>query len=333
MMRALLALTAMTASSAVAQDYPEFDVGWLLFGDLYHVPSHHLDEGEGATGAVIRRGYLTFNAQFSEAWEGRLRFELNQSGEFETYDFEVDVKDLYVARQLGRQELMIGLSPTVTFALIEDIWGLRYLMRTPMDLQGVASRDTGLKLGGPLNRSGSLNYSVMVGTGIEFGAEAGDGRKFMGSLSWQPADGYVIEGYVDYEDLAGRTDRSTVQFFAGHFSEALRWGLQYSYQDRQDDPTLALASGFIVRPMTSKWDAIGRIDRIIEPSPKGDNISYIPFDPSAPATMFLGGFEYRASEHFAVIPNAIVTSYDRNDEGIRPNTDVQLRLTFFLDFE
>ena len=102
---------------------------------------------------------------------------------------------------------------------------------------------------------------------------------------------------------------------------------------RQDDPTLALASGFIVRPMSSKWDAIGRIDRIIEPSPKGDNISYIPFDPSAPATMFLGGFEYRASEHFAVIPNAIVTSYDRNDEGIRPNTDVQLRLTFFLNFE
>jgi hypothetical protein len=332
-MKPAIALFLAFAAPAIAEEYPEFEVGWLMFGDLYHVPSHHLDEGEGATAAVIRRGYLTFDAQFNEAWEGRLRFELNQSGEFETYDFEVDVKDLYVARQLGQQELMIGLSPTVTYALIEGIWGLRYLMRTPMDLQGVASRDTGVKLGGPLNSSGSLNYSVMIGTGIEFGAEAGDGRKTMASLSWQPAEGYFLEWYVDYEKLVGRTDRSTLQFFAGHSSDALRWGLQYSYQDRQDDPTLALASGFIVRPVSPKWNAIGRIDRIMEPSPEGDNISYIPFDPSAPATMFLAGFEYRAAEHFMIVPNGIVTTYDRDDEGIRPNTDVQLRLTFFLDFE
>ncbi len=39
-----------------------FRVGGLLFGDLYHVVSHHTDEGDGATGAVLRHGYLTFDA-------------------------------------------------------------------------------------------------------------------------------------------------------------------------------------------------------------------------------------------------------------------------------
>ena len=78
---------------------------------------------------------------------------------------------------------------------------------------------------------------------------------------------------------------------------------------------------------------IGRVDRILEPSPKGDNISYIPFDPSARATMFLAGLEYRFNEKFRLTPNLILTIYDRNDEGERPNDDLHLRLTFFLDLE
>ena len=71
----------------------------------------------------------------------------------------------------------------------------------------------------------------------------------------------------------------------------------------------------------------------MEPSPKGDNISYIPFDPTSRATMFLAGWEYRLSDHFRVTPNTIVISYDRNDDNVRPETDFFLRLTLFADFE
>ena len=53
---------------AVAGDdkLPSLSVGGLLFGDLYYVPTHHTDEGDGAAGAVLRRGYLTFDTDFSE---------------------------------------------------------------------------------------------------------------------------------------------------------------------------------------------------------------------------------------------------------------------------
>ena len=78
---------------------------------------------------------------------------------------------------------------------------------------------------------------------------------------------------------------------------------------------------------------VGRIDRLIQPSPRGDNISYLPFDPSAPATMFIGGLEFQASPHVFITPNTVLTWYDRNDEGIRPNTDFHLRLTLLINFE
>jgi hypothetical protein len=229
--------------------------------------------------------------------------------------------------------VIFGLSPPPTFDLIEEIWGLRYLVRTPMDLQGVASRDTGVAAKGPLNDGGTLSYRAMVGAGLEFGNESGDGRKWMGALAWTPSPRWTFDLYLDFEKLAGPRDRTTFQVFVAYQTDPLRWGFQYSNQDRQEDPRLELASAFVVRKVGEKTSLIGRVDRIIEPSPAGDNISYLPFDPSAPATMFLGGVEFRLSKHLLMTPNTVITYYDRNDEGVRPRTDFHLRLTFFLDLE
>ncbi len=330
---ALATILPVAPASADDDSWPWLSAGGLLFGDLYHVPQHHLDSGDDATGLVLRRGYLTFDADFGERWDGRLRFELNQSGEFETYDLELDVKDLWLSVALGRQELVAGLAPTPTFGVIEAQWGKRYLMRTPMDLQGVASRDTGLSLTGPLDSEGRLSYHAMVGTGIEFGADGSDGRKWMLALDWAPSDRWLGEIYVDVEQLAGATDRTTVQGFLSYRADDWRWGVQYSDQDREDDPPLRLASSYWIRSLREGLEFIGRVDRIFEPSPKGDNISYIPFDPTAPATLYLAGLEFAVNRHLSVTPNLVVVDYDRDASGLAPKTDVYLRLTAFVNFE
>lgn len=323
----------MLPPGAGAEGYPDFRAGGLLFGDLYHVPSHHSEAGDGATGLVLRRGYLTFNADFSDDWFGRLRFEVNQSGEFETYSFEAKTKDLYLGRRFGRHKVLLGLSSTPTFDVIEAAWGLRYLARTPMDLQGVASRDTGLAVQGPINASGSLRYRFMYGAPVEFGGDSNDRERWMGALGWQPAEGWTIDLYADYEALDGPRDRSTRQLFLAYQGERLRWGLQYSNQDRQDDPPLELASAFFVRQVTEAVSLVGRVDRLLEPSPKGDGISYLPMDPSARATTMFAGVEFEVRPHLVLTPNVVCTRYDRNDQGVRPDTDLHLRLTLFIDFE
>jgi hypothetical protein len=334
MRRISFIVLAMMAAPGVA--WPDdqqsgFEIGGLLFGDLYHIPSHHRPEGDGATGAALRRGYLTFDAASDSGWFGRLRFEVNQSGEFETYDFEADFKDFYVGYGLEQHEITLGLQPTPTFDVIESLWGLRYLMRTPADLQGVPSRDTGVSLKGQINSEWS--YRVMLGAGLDFGAESGDGHSAMGAVNWKLDDRWMLDFYLDRERRPGSTDTTTAQVFAGYQGEGIRFGAQYIYRDRETNAPGELASVFLVRNGGRGSSLIGRIDRIMEPSPKGDNISYIPFDPRSRATMLLAGFEYAASEHLRITPNTVVISYDRNDEGIRPETDVFLRLTLFFDFE
>ncbi len=128
---ALLCCLAQSAAADPAPSYPEFDLGGLVFGDAYYVPSHHLPEGDGAAGLVMRRFYLTLDVKFSDRWFGRVRWEQNQSGKFETYTFDGDWKDLYLGVDLGRHRVIAGLTGTPTFDLVEKIWGARYLMRTP----------------------------------------------------------------------------------------------------------------------------------------------------------------------------------------------------------
>jgi hypothetical protein len=321
------------ASAATAAGAPALDVGGLLFGDLYYVPSHHLASGDGAAGAVLRRAYLTFDADFDAAWFGRLRFEWNQSGEFETYSIDGQTKDLYLGRRLGPHRALLGLSPTPTFDLVESIWGLRYVERTPLDLQGVPSRDTGLAAAGPLNAADTLRYRGMYAAPVDFGSDGDHHERWMGAITWLPAAGWTVDAYADYQALDGPHDRSTWQVFVARQSEGRRWGILYANQDRQADPSLELVSAFVVRDLGPRHAWFLRADRLIEPSPRGDGIAYLPMDPSAPATMFFGGVEFRLSETFRLTPDVVLTRYDHNDAGVRPRADLHLRLTLFLDFE
>jgi hypothetical protein len=150
----------------------------------------------------VRRAYLTFNATLGEKTFGRLRFETNQSGEFETYTYKTQVKDLYLGWNLGRQRP--GCRP--------DLHGTYDSYRTDLGLsppgphthgpQGVPSRDTGLSLSGPLGGSGSFSYRAMVGAGLYSRRLLGQ-REMDGAVTWSPAPGWTVDLYADYEDLRG----------------------------------------------------------------------------------------------------------------------------------
>ena len=47
--------SCLVAPSLSADNCPGVDFGGFFFGDLYHVPSHHTDEADGASGLVLRR--------------------------------------------------------------------------------------------------------------------------------------------------------------------------------------------------------------------------------------------------------------------------------------
>ena len=328
----ILLLLVFSFNLAFSQEESNFSykLKGLVFGDAYYVESHHIPENNDIVGAVMRRAYFTFDTKFAKNWYTRLRFEVNQSGEYQTYDFEVDVKDLLIGYKFEKHKIVLGLSPTKTFDVIEGIWGLRYLARTPMDMQGSPSREWGLAVDGNIISEIGLKYRTMISHAVELGGETGDGFRMQGAISWQPNKVWTVDFFTDYEQVEGESNRNTYQIFVGYEKEKIRWGAQYSNQTRQDDPGLELFSAFVVGNFYKKISAIARVDRIMKPSPRGNNIAYIPFDPNSKATFLIGGFEFPLGKYFTLTPNIIHIIYDENDMGVKPQSDLTYRMTVYF---
>lgn len=337
----LLWVVAMaTVSMANAEDRgdtvtPGFDlpfkVHFLAFGDVYHVKSHHLPHADGTNDLWFRRLYLTFDKKFNDALAARLRFEGNQDGDFINDDLTAKFKDVYLRWSVGRHQVFFGLSPTPVQDLTERVWGYRHLEKTPLDLQGLPARGNGIAAHGSLTGGDKLKYRLMLDSGADFGTETGEGQKLQTAITWGGDRGWLVDVYGDHQRLSGETDRTTFQVFTAYRTRRGRVALQYAYQDRQDDPRLELASTFGVVELTPKIVLVGRVDRLLAPSPKGNDIDYLPFSPRSKATLLIAATELRFNEIFSLMPNVETIFYDHpTDGGPRPEDDLLLRLTFYV---
>jgi len=216
---------------------------------------------------------------------------------------------------------------------MEAFWGKRYLVRTAPDIQGIAARDVGLKAMGPLPFADGMSYRIMHGFKETWEADKNPFNKTMGAVTWRGPTGFLIDAYMDYESRPGPYDRSTWQFLAGKKTKQYTLGFEYTNQDRGEDPDLELATVMAVVKLSGAWSAMGQLHRLFKPSVKGNDIAYIPFDPTAKATNVVAGLEYRFNDHFVLSPNIVWTHYSVNESGVRPDDDVHVRLTFYVNFE
>lgn len=309
-------------------------ISGYVFGDYYYVVSNHDEDLEGSNGFWLRRIYLGYDRNLSEAFSTRLRLEMNSAGDFATNEkLTPVVKDAYLRWKHNEHSVYLGISSSPIWGLIEDFWGYRAVEKTPLDLQRFgSSRDFGVAVKGKLDSGKRVSYHVMFGNGSSNGSENNDGKKVMLSLSTKASSGLLVEGYVDFEDRPGDANRYTLQGFAGYESDDFRLGVQFAHQNRQttgDDVTLQLGSVFAVAKLSEKTWGYARIDRQFDANPEGARIEYIPFDATAKSTFLLAGIDYAATSNVHFMPNIEAIVYSG---GTEPDSDVIPRFTFYYSF-
>jgi hypothetical protein len=323
--RVLISLVLLWTWTAAAQEKP-VTIGGHAFLDAYAVVSHHDESIEGASGFWLRRAYVFFDKAFSESVSVRLAFEANSPGDFKTSaNIEPFLKDVWVRwKQSPRLELVAGMSPTPLYPTVERVWGYRAVERTPLDLQRMgSSRDLGVAA---LGRLGRVQYHVMAGNGSGTGAETNEGKRIGGSVLIPLTATTLVEFSGDREDRAGDDDRSTAQVFAAVQRERFRAGVQYAHQSRAAS-NIDVLSAFGVVYLRTNVSVLARVDRLFDPNPEGDRISYLPFAPDSESTLVIAGVDWKVHKNVSVIPNVQMIRYD---SGI--DSDIHSRLTLALTF-
>jgi len=331
----LIALVVIT-SSLFAQDNGK--ISGYMFGDYYYVTSNHDKDIENANGFWMRRIYVTYDRSMNEQFSMRFRLEMNSQGDFSSKDkLTPVVKDAYLKWKKGRHSIILGISGTPTWGVIEKLWGYRPVEKTALDLAKFgSSRDFGVALKGPLDADKKVNYHLMFSNGSSNGSENNDGKKVALALLAKVGNGFLVQGYADFEERPGDTNRYTLQGFVGYKGTTSRFGVQFAHQNRQvaggDDLTLQIGSLFGAAKLSDKVWGFARIDRAFDPNPDGATISYIPFDKTAKSTFLVAGIEYSPAEDVHLMPNVEAIVYGDNAAGGSPDSDLIPRFTFYYTF-
>ena len=325
-------LFAMLLGAQVAwSQSPKFS--GYMFGDYYYVAASHNPDLEERNGFWFRRIYFTFDQEIAEGWAVRLRTEMAQPGDFSSGSKMTPVvKDAYVKWSNGRHTVVLGISPTPTWERLEKAWGYRAVEKTALDLYKFgSSRDFGLAARGKLDADGRVQYHVMVANGAGNGAETNKGKKVLASLAFSPVKAFTVEGYADYEDRPGRTNRTTLQGAAWYSRKEGRLGVQYAHQIQQKagggEDTFDVFSVFGAVRLSPDVNAFARFDRQFQPNPKAESIAYVPFAADAEANFIVAGLDYALTDKVHVMPNVEVVTYSEA-VGATPDGDVLARFTF-----
>ncbi len=337
--RVLVTGFGMLALACGASQAGEGKFSGAVFGDIYWVAADHDSAIEDLNGLWLRRINLTHDYKFDDEFSSRVRLEAQTPGDFESDEIMlVFIKDAWVKWTTGNQNVLLGLSPTPTWSLVEEMWGLRFIEKVPTELQRLgASRDMGLAAEGSFDSGKKFGYHAMVGNGNAQVGEQDAKKKGYLALRFRPNESWAFEVYGDYEDRVDSGDRQTYHGFAGYKTPKLRAGAEYIHQLRKEvglDIELAIASAYVEVAVTDKAWVFGRVDRNFDPNPEGNRIAYIPFDPTASNTFVVAGLDYWVRETVGFSPNVEVVVYDDPEiAGLpKPDTDVIPRFTFHFTF-
>jgi len=315
-----------------------------MIGDYYWVAAHHDSDKEGKNGFWFRRIYFTYDQDLNDVFSVRLRYEMSSDGKYgdNANKHTPYIKDAHLKWKYNKNhQLIVGISPTPTWGVLEKFWDYRSVEKTLLDIQKwSSSRDFGLALTGSLMDGGKMKYHFMVANGSGEKNEINDGKKIFGAVSYHFSKTFFVQVYADHNDNTGNSSYSgwtTLQGFAGYENGPFKLGLQAARQIRkpygEDDLTLDAASVFTVFKLSKQTKLFARIDRQFNANPEGEKISYLPFANNVSSTLFIAGLDYSPAKGVHFMPNIELITYGESSSGVTPDTDIVQRVTFFYIFK
>jgi hypothetical protein len=346
------------SAEASTPSYPSNKFSGLMFGDYYWYYDRHQDgisisdptRVEGQHGLWFRRIYFTYDFTYNERLTTRFRLEANSNGEFTGGDLTPYVKDAHLKwAYTGKQELTLGIHPTLTFDWFDGFWGLRHIEKTSADLYRLdSSRDFGFTFDGPTPIDG-LSYAVQFGNESGNGSETQEGKIIRAEGLYERGSSLALEGFYSFGTRPDDEHRQTAQGIVGYRASAARVGGQYLWQQRRSGlasvphQTIAVWSGFGVWEfLPKKANLFLRADRVeghladLETGlPGAEGIDYWLLSSQSPFTTWIVGGEWYLHPAVRLSPNLEMVRYtDEPDPVNNPGRrqDAQVRFTFFWTF-
>ncbi|MCI0329915.1 MAG: hypothetical protein L0196_03040 [candidate division Zixibacteria bacterium] len=338
------------ASSVRAQEKPAGKVWGYAFGDYFYKlhgtavevsPSQYSTVTKDFQAFQFRRLQLYYDHNLSEKFFARFMMEANDKTLQPDGKFGDILKVAYVEWKniIPRGNAALGLYPAPTWSwLTERVWNYRSVEKTVTDFRGLGgpggASDLGIVLRGNFDAGNRYGYGIMLGNGTGQKAENNKYKKFYGALSAKPVKTVILEAYADYEPGAADKNISTLKGFAAYQASRLTAGVEAVYQTQENaGPSSYDKTPFGIAffawgpvPSTEKLNAFVRFDFF--------NPNTLVMDSGFNEYFFAAGLDYMPVKNVHFMPNLWLNAFSgKSPVGLKKDTDVALRLTFYYIYE
>lgn len=299
-------------------------------------------------GLQIRRLYFTYDYTISSKFSTRLRLAYEPNSFSSDGKISVFLKDSYLkwSNLFFNSDLLIGIQPTPTWEISEEIWGNRFLEQTIMDLRKYgSSRDLGISLQGKFDSEGIFKYCFMVGSGTGNKIETDKFKKFYFLVEIAPMKPLIATLYFDINTRQNildtlisnkllKNNELLYSLFLGYrVKEKYTFGLEGFISHKQnatirdgayEDKDGLGISFFAIYYLSKQVSLVGRFD-YFDPNTdsafKGDSRNW-----------FILSLNYKPDPKVTISPNVIIETYESVPNGRTIDASVTPRITFFYSF-
>lgn len=354
-----LIFSFLFCATALGQEQPAGKIHGYVFGDYFYKlggekakavsATQYSDSALTKSGAFqIRRIYLYYDHNLSEKFFAQFLLESNDKSVEYTADkagkptkegrHTVFVKLAYLEWKeiIPHGSIAFGMVPAPTWSLSEKMWNYRAIEKTVTDMRGLGgASDLGVTLRGKFGNDGMFGYAFMIGNGNGQKPENNKSKKYYGSISAKPVNGFTAEFYADHESKMMNSQshetmsKTTLKGLAAFQNEKFTAGIEVMKQTQKKvtDSTDLTPLGFSL----FAWAAIPGSEKL-NVFARFDN-----FDPDTKTSsgykenFITAGIDYMPIKNIHIMPNVWMNTFSK--KGSKREMDKVVRITFFYVYK
>lgn len=205
------------------------------------------EEFKNNSGFGLDRAEFGYTFKYGENWSGIVSLAVGyiENKDATKLDFVAHVRNASMTYQKKQFNISFGLIKTRNFALQEEMWGYRYVMKSYLDKYGFApSRDLGVSVAYKPIKWFEADFSFTNGKGTKK-IDLDNNYRYGLGLTFEPIENLFIRMYFDLFTATQNSDTTryntinnaneyTISAFIGYKNDRFTVGAEYNYQLNYD---------------------------------------------------------------------------------------------------
>jgi|LJSS01.1.fsa_nt_gb hypothetical protein len=325
----------LSVHTAYAQGTPALNLGGYFFGDYFHklagdsaaLPAQYAPYVPGSHAIQFRRIYCWITAHLASRFRSRFLLEANERSLDSQGRYAFFLKEASLTwDSLGSPwvQAQLGLIPTPTWRLAEQLWGYRSLEKTLVDFWGWGTAvDFGISFqflwhAGQHQRA---RLTTMLGSGNGVRAETDKPKKLYASLAIQPLEGLWMECYADRDLSSTASAGFLLKGFVGYSTVGFRGGIESLVRRQSSSSAQSTGAGLFAAFQLSHapelW-LVARYDNVRTNAQQRHHFGLV-------------GLDYAPIAQVRLMPNIWLLHSPQGTSG-SPQTHVVARLSWFVQY-